>query len=231
MIGNMQMNPTFQFFDDEIVQQAALAVVAEGGSFRLDTVVMHGCRPASSYHRVTKADANVVLEIDGRPALEVVADLLGSDATVGWREYPLFVTLGVNKGDKFGEYDEEAYANRLCMAIDEERRGLIMFEPDLTVGTDVQLMRRSIDFAYIHERAQRLYDRLGDRKPFFALYIDCMGRAGAYCGSAGEEGAEIQTVIGSRMPLLGLYTGVEIGMVAGRQQALDWSGVLCIFSE
>ena len=33
-----------------------------------------------------------------------------------------FVTFGVNKGDKFGEYNEEDYANRLCMAIDRERR-------------------------------------------------------------------------------------------------------------
>lgn len=58
-----------------------------------------------------------------------------------------------------------------------------------------------------------------------------MGRAASYCGSDGEEGAEIQKVIGSRMPLLGMYTGVEIGSVAGRQQPLDWSGVLCVFSE
>jgi len=92
-------------------------------------------------------------------------------------------------------------------------------------------MRRSIDFGYIHSRAQLLYESLGSRTPFLGIYIDCMGRAGSYCGSDGEEGAEIQKVIGSRMPLLGLYTGVEIGSVAGRQQALDWSGVLCVFSE
>lgn len=231
MIGNMQMNPTFQFFDDQVVQQSVMALVAHGASFRLDTTIMHGCKPASSYHTVTKADANVVLEIDDRPALDVVADLLGPESDKDWVQYPLFVTLGVNKGDKFGEYDEEAYANRLCMAVDVERRGLVMFEPDLTPGTDVQLMRRSIDFDYIHGRAQHLYDRLGDRRPFFALYIDCMGRASTYCGSEVEEGAEIQEVIGSRMPLLGMYTGVELGMVMGRQQALDWTGVLCVFSE
>lgn len=53
----------------------------------------------------------------------------------------------------------------------------------------------------------------------------------AVCGSEGEEGAEIQKVIGSAMPLLGIYTGVELGAVSGQQQALDWSGVLCVFSE
>lgn len=231
MIGNIQFNPTFQFFDDHIYQQAAMALLMHGPRFRLDTMIMHGCRPASGYHEITSADRNVVLAIDGRPALDVIAELLGPGSDRGWEDYPLFVTLGVNKGDKFGEYNEEEYANRLCMAVDQERRGLVMFEPDLTPGTEVQLMRRSIDFEYIHARAQRLYEGLGDRTPFLAIYIDCMGRAASYCGSDGEEGAEIQKAIGSRMPLLGMYTGVEVGAMAGRQQALDWSGVLCVFSE
>ena len=231
MIGDMLLRPTFQFIDDRVVQQAALGLVAHGGSVRLDTTIMHGCRPSSSYHTITSADRNVVLEIDGRPALEVIEDLLGSDSDRSWEDYPLFVTLGVNKGDKFGPFDEEAYANRLCMAVDKERKGLVMFEPDLTAGTEVQLMRRSIDFDYIEARAEALLASLDGRTPIFALYIDCMGRASAYCGSEGEEGARVQSVIGSRMPLLGLYSGVELAAVVGRQQALDWTGVLCVFSE
>lgn len=231
MIGNVQFNPTFQFFDDQVVQQAAMALVLHGEGVRLDTAIMHGCKPASSYHTVTKAERNVVLEIDGKPALNMIDEMLGAGTTTNWEDFPLFITLGVNKGDKWGEYNEEEYANRLCMAIDKDRRGLVMFEPDLTPGTDIQLMRRSIDFTYIRDRAQQLYDRLEGRNPFLAIYIDCMGRAAAYCGLEEEEGAEIQKVFGSRMPLFGMYTGVELGEVAGRQQALDWSGVLCVFSE
>ena len=63
------------------------------------------------------------------------------------------------------------------MAIDKDRKGLVMFEPDLTPGTEIQLMRRSMDFSYIRTRAQQLYDRLESRNPFLAIYIDCMGRA------------------------------------------------------
>lgn len=232
MIGNIQFNPTFQIRDDEVMQQAAMALVMHGGGCRLDTTIFHGCKPGSDYHTITKADRNLVLEIDGKPALDMIATMLGPGSDKVLEDYPLFVTLGVNKGNKYGEYKEEEYANRLCMAIDKERRGLVMFEPDLTPGTEVQLMRRSVDFEYIRRRAEALYASLGDRRPFFALYIDCMGRAGAYCGSEQEEGAEIQKAIGSKIPLLGLYTGVELGDVGNaRQQALDWSGVLCVFSE
>ena len=231
MIGNIQFNPTFQFFDDQIVQQAAMGLVLHGKGVRLDTTVMHGCQPASGYHTVTGAERNVVLEIDGKPALDMIDEMLGQGMSKNWEDYPLFITLGVNKGDKFGDYNEENYASRLCMAIDKERKGLVMFEPDLTPGTEIQLMRRSIDFSYIRKRAQQLFSKLEGRRPLLAIYIDCMGRAASYCGSEEEEGAEIQKVFGSQMPLFGMYTGVELGDVAGQQQALDWSGVLCILSE
>ncbi len=229
MIGDWQSNPTYQWFDDRIEQQAAMALVLRGG-VRMDTIIMHGCKPSSGYHTITKAEHNVVLEIDGKRAVDAVADLLG-DAFKSWEECPFFVTLGLNKGDKYGEFKEEEYANRLVMGVDKERGGLMMFEPDLKVGAEVQLMRRSIDFKYMGKRVADLLERVGDRKPFFALYIDCAGRASAYSGTEGEEAEEIQKTIGTKMPLLGMYSGVEIAKVGGDMQALDWTGVLCVFSE
>ena len=38
-------------------------------------------------------------------------------------------------------------------------------------------------------------------------------------------------MIGSVMPLLGMYAGVEIAKVGLEMEALDWTGVLCVFSE
>jgi hypothetical protein len=230
MMGSMQWNPTFQWFDDRIEQHSAMALVLSGAA-RMDTIIMHGCRPAGSYHTITKAEGPLVLEIDGKPALDAIADLLGPDSDKSWEDYPLFVTLGVNKGDKFGQFKDENYANRLVMAIDRERRALVMFENDLKQGFEVQLMRRSIDFDYIGRRTDELLGRLGGRTPFFALYIDCAARASAYCGTEREEAAEVQRVIGSRIPLLGMYAGVEIAKVGGNMQALDWTGVLTVFSE
>jgi hypothetical protein len=207
-----------------------MALVLAGG-VRMDSIIMHGCKPSGAYHTITKAEGNTILEMGGRPALEVVGELLGAESDQSWEEYPLFVTLGLNRGDKFGEFKEENYANRLCMAIDKERRALIMFEPDLITGSEVRLMRRSIDFEYIGLRAHQLYDRIAGRKPFLAIYIDCAARASAYCGTEHEEAEEVQRVIGSQMPLLGMYSGVEIAKVGANMQALDWTGVLCVLSE
>jgi hypothetical protein len=164
MFGDFQWNPTYQWFDDRIEQQTAMALVLSG-NIRMDTIILHGCKPSSDYHTITKTDGNVVLEIDGRTAVETIGEMLGPNADMSWEDYPLFITLGVNKGEKFGPFKEEEYANRLCMSVDKERGGLVMFEPDLIEGSEVQLMRRSLDFDYIGNRADDLLKKIGDRKP------------------------------------------------------------------
>jgi hypothetical protein len=230
----MQANPSDLWLDDRIEQGAAMALVLSG-EVRLDAVIMHGCKPASGYHTITRAEGNTIYEIDGRPALDRIAEILGPESTMTWETFPLFLTLGVNRGDKDGEFREEDYANRVCMGIDREQRALLMFEPDLETGTEVQLMRRTIDSdhtsEYIGRRTKELLERVGNRRPFLALYIDCGARASVYCGSEREEAEEVQKAIGPALPLLGLYSGVEIARVGDRMQALDWTGVLCVFSE
>lgn len=234
LLGDMQFNPTNQWYGNRVVSQSAMALVMSGGA-RLDTVIMHGCKPAGQYRTVTKVDGPVILEIDGKPAVKAIAEMLGPDSEKTWKDYPLFITLGWNKGDKYADFQEENYANRLCIAIDQERGGLVMLEDDIQAGVEVQLMRRNTsDFAYIRQRSEELLKSIEaeGRKPFLAYYIDCAGRASAYCGSDREEAAEIQAVVGNRVPLLGMYSGVELAKIGQTDMmALDWTGILAILSE
>ena len=230
LMGSMQWNPGFQWFDDRIEQHNAMALVFHGG-VRMDATIIHGCKPSSVYHTITKADHNVVLELDGEPILDVVARLSGSADASDWRDYPLFITLGINNGERFGEYREDDYAVRLCMDVDMERRGLVFFGDDLQAGTVVQLMRRSIDYEYIRQRAEALLGGLDGRRPFLALYLDCAGRASAFCGSDREEAEEVQKAVGPNMPLLGWYVGCEIAKAGSVMQSHNWTGILCVLSE
>ncbi len=244
-IGDMQLQPTFQWYDQQVVEQSAMALHFTG--CRMDTIIMHGCKPAGRYYQITKTDGPVVLEIDNRPALQVVHEMLGPDSGLTHEDYSFFITLGVNKGDRYGTFREDDYANRMCIGVDEGRQGLIMFEDDLTPGMHVQLMRRAMDFSYIGPRTNELLKRAlgtgesgmgtssshagGARRALFAFYIDCAGRAGAYCGMDAEDAVEVQKALPKEIPLLGVYSGVEIAKVGGQPQALDWTGVLCLFSE
>jgi small ligand-binding sensory domain FIST len=145
-------------------------------------------------------------------------------------EFAFYVMLGVNEGDPWEPYREENYSNYLCLRADVKRGQLIMFEPGLVAGSRFQLMSRSHDFAYIERKVDELFQRIGDEAPLFALYINCAGRAGAYAGIEDEDAFFVQRSIKGRAPLLGFYSGVEIGPVRGEVRSMDWTGVLSLFT-
>jgi hypothetical protein len=230
LLSDMQLSTTYQFYNNEVRTQNAVAVLITG-KCKMHTTIMHGCRPSGSYHTITKAQGPVVSEIDGRPALEVIDELMGSNHNIPWKDFALFVTLGLNRGDKFSPFNEKDYANRLTLAVDEESKSLIMFEPDLKAGDEFQLMRRSVDLAYIQSGIDELRTQMNGTKPFFSFYINCAGRAKPYSGGAFEDAEEVQKALGTELPLMGFYSGVEVASINGRLQPLDWTGVLCMLNE
>jgi len=57
-----------------------------------------------------------------------------------------------------------------------------------------------------------------------------LGRIKKIFGTEKEEAQEIQEALGNDVPLLGIYSGVEIAKVNNKIMPLDWTGVLCVFS-
>lgn len=213
---------------ESIIGEHHALALAFGGEVRIDSVIMHGCHPATGYYTITKADRQTILEINGQPAIEFLDSLLGPE--IRPEQYPFFLILGVNSGDRWGEFDENNYANRLCLGLDTDRGGIVMFEPDMVAGTEFQIMYRSMDTSYMAPRIEELFTNLKGRKPVFAMYIDCAGRAAGYAGMDLEDAPVVQKTVNERVPLLGIYTGVEIASVAGKPRGLDWTGVFCLFS-
>ena len=229
LLTDMQLNSTYQFYNNEVRQQNVVAVLISG-KCSMHTTIMHGCKPASAYHTITKAEGPVIFEIDSRPALEVIDELLGNNHSLQWKDYSLFVTLGVNTGEKFGVFDEKEYANRLLLAVDIPTKSLIMFEPDLKTGDEVQLMQRSVNLDYIQLGIDDIKSKLDGEKPIFSFYINCAGRAKPYAGGEFEDAEAVQQGVAEN-PLMGIYSGVEVAKVKGKLKPLDWTGVLSILSE
>jgi hypothetical protein len=230
LLADMELSTTtYQFFKNEVLSQNATAVLI-GGKCSMNTTIVHGCKPASAYLTITKAEGPVIFEIDNRPALEVIDELLGNNHKLEWKDFSFFVTLGVNRGEKFGVFNESDYANRLLLAVDISTKSLIMFEPDLKTGDEVQLMQRSVNLDYMHAGINNMKLKLVGKKPVFSFYINCAGRAKPYAGGEFEDAEEVQKNIGN-IPFMGFYCGVEVAKVKDNLQALDWTGVLCTISE
>ena len=228
LMGDHICTPTQQWTGDGLSGFNTIAL-AFSGDVRMDSVIMHGCRPATGYYTVTKAHGPVILEINETPAIDFIDGLLGS--AIAPEQYPFFLIFGINHGKRWGEYDEDYYASRLCLGIDRPSGGIVMFEPDMVEGTEFQLMFRSLEHTYIKPKIDRIFDELDGREPVFALYIDCAGRCAGYSGNDVEDAIYLQEAVAGRVPVLGLYTGVEIASIGGRPRGLDWTGVFCLFSQ
>jgi len=249
--GDHVYTQTAQFTGEGMSMHNAMALVF-GDGIHIDSVVLHGCRPGSAYYTVTKADGSVILEINNTPAIKFMDGVLGSGITP--EQYPFFLLFGLNRGTDgirvsdegyvidtpsiSGEGHEDNYVGRLCMGLDYERGGLVMSQPDMVEGTEFQLMYRSFDLEYMKPKIDSLFEQLDGREPVFGMYIDCAGRCSGYGGVDKEDARILQGIIddqviivGKKVPILGIYSSAEIAPVAGRPDALAWTGVFCLFSK
>ncbi len=233
MLRDYQWSGSHVFANDQAMTQHAVGVVISGDC-NVHHAISHGCEPASDYHTITSIDGPIVRELDGRPALDVIEDIIGPGTAKDWQQYSLLVTLGANYGtDPYGDFDENEYVNRLIAAANPEDGSVVLFESDFGPGEKVQVMRRSNEHMLESARgmSSRVLGEMGTSEPFLALYIDCAGRTSGFSGAGAEEGAIVQEMVGARMPLLGFYSGVEIAPFLGGSRALDWTGVLIVLSQ
>ena len=235
LLGSYAFEPTHQFDGFEVVQQHAVGVLLDNRRIA-GMRIMHGCRPLSEeYHTLTRVQGPVILEIDGRPATEVI-DGVANDRS--WRkEKPVNgITLGVNHEKLSGNLREGAFVNRLIAGAMPDGEGILMFEPDLEEGAEILFMQRDgqtmIESAHHNATALVQEALAGHRNPALGLYIDCAGRTAGHSKTATEEAAEVQAVFNHHgIPLLGFYSGVEVAPLLGRSRGLDWTGVLILLAN
>lgn len=235
VVSSFGFGPTRQFCGSYTGAQSVVGVLM-GGDFEPYYRIMHGCAPKDGvYHTITKIDGPVIYELDGRPVVEIIDEMYGSRE---WRtQNPVKrLTLGVNMGERFSEFKEGAYVNRLIAGVLPDGDGIVIFEPDLAEGTETLFMLR--DGNMMIESARRNSKELMEqivsegRRPVFGLYIDCAGRSAGFSDTATEEADEVRDVLNSyNTPLLGFYSGVEVAPLLGKSRGLDWTGVLIVLTE
>jgi hypothetical protein len=153
--------------------------------------------------RITKAHANVLYELDGKPALDLYKRYLGPDAA----ELPgsaLLFPLRIYPAEK----PHQAIV-RTVVGIDEKARTMT-FAGDMPEGHCAQLMRGNFDrliqgAAHAAEQAQGKAE--GER---VALLVSCIGRKLLLGQRIREEVEAVQNVLGRSTHLAGFYSYGEV---------------------
>jgi hypothetical protein len=193
---------TYQYAQDQVLSGGIVGLLL-GGSCSIGVGVEHGFAPISKPRRATRASANILYELDGRPASSVYEDYFGSSVrervrlrgfTRQWIAYPLGIQL-----DSTGQF-----LLRNVMTFGED--GSLVCTGEVTEGSWVQMMLGSKEL--VLEAATRASQEATRhlRSVRFALVFDSVARKRLLGHDALLEIARIRQVIGPSVPLIGCYT-------------------------
>lgn len=221
---NGKAKRTFQFHDDEVMEDGLILVGFSDPSLELVTGVHHGSVPLDSMtFEVTKSDANQVLELDGQPAWPALMSKLGLPAETPAADALPIAGLGEDlNGDESDAYDNPQIL-RVPIKVSEDNQSFYL-PTSVDVGTKYVLMQR--DEKYIFDGLDRLMDRLGTelagRKPIAVFHADCMARGRLMFNRVLKDEiiAKMQYPLCGEevVPWLGIYGFSEYARLAGKNR-------------
>lgn len=178
-----------------------------------------GCTPLRARHVVTECEDNILVTLDGRPALDVfkedVGELLGRDLRRAAEIMHVgFPVRGSDTGD---------YVVRNLLGIDPKNKLIAVGEMPET-GSAVFFCKRDAQTAR-DDLARILADLKREAPaPRGALYFSCVARGEHLFGRRGAELAQIRDAIGE-VPLVGFFCNGEIS----HDRLYGYTGVLTLF--
>ncbi len=179
-----------------------------------------GCTPIASQHRITACQRNILIELDGRPALEVFQQDIGEVLAKDLNRVAGYIFAGLPvPGSDTGDY-----LVRNLIGIDPHR-GLLAIGEQLTPGETLMFCRRDGNSA--REDMRRMLEDIRRRlstPPRGALYYSCLGRGRHQFGDDSQELRLIQGTLGD-LPLAGFFANGEIF----HNRLYGYTGVLSVF--
>jgi len=235
LIGDQNFQPVSMFCGTKTADQCVVGAVING-DFNMQYSIMHGLTPLDGlYHTITEIEGDIIYKVDGNPIVEMIDDLYGNRL---WRnQHPVqLVSIGVNHGKRYSIPQESHFVNRMITGALPDGSGVVLFEPDLEEGTEIQFMLK--DTGEIIDSARKNSTEImrdihsKGNKPVLGFYIDCAGRTALLSNTQSEEAHEVQKVFNQyETPLFGIFSGVEIAPMAGKNRGLDLTGVLLVFTD
>ncbi|MCZ6836950.1 MAG: FIST C-terminal domain-containing protein [Planctomycetota bacterium] len=213
---------------NEQVMNAGGVGVNISGDIGVDFIVSQGCRPIGNPMVITKSENHVILELGGRPAMEMVKKTAESLPD----HEKKMLTHGLLLGTVINEYKDHQgrgdFLIRNVLGFDEKRGGLLAGEQS-NVGQTIQLQVRDAKTA--SEDLQLLLDAQQlHQPPFGALLFTCNGRGQRLFGKPNHDLEMIHNRLGD-VPTAGFFCAGEIGPIGDQSFLHGHTASLVVFRE
>ena len=221
---------TFQLCGDTVSNNAVCGLLLSG-QFHHSTSIAQACQPIGPVHTVTESHQNLLLELDGRPAFEVFAEVVRKPLVDDLRRAAAFVFVGLPVDSERQHLARGEYVVRNIVGFDP-KQGVVAVADEIRQGQKMVFTLRSGDGARedlkvtLAEQA-RAWE---GHPPSFGLYINCLGRGSGLYGFPDLDTSYIKQYFGE-IPLVGFFSGCEIAPIRQQSALHQYSGVLVLVGE
>ena len=186
--------------------------IALKGALRVDVVVSQGCRPVGPPLKVTRAEGNLVFELDGEPAVDRAEAVLRK---LPQAEQALLRNgLYVGRPARSGASGQGDYLIRNLLGADRTRGALAVADV-MTEQEHIRLHVRDAGTA-AEDLEMLLAPQEFDSRAAAALLFACNGRGRGLFGQADCDIGTLQSALGGSIPVGGMFCAGEIGPVGER---------------
>jgi hypothetical protein len=169
-------SPPYQYCDDEVITDGVSYALLSGKA-QAGWAISHGCIPIGGERIVTRSKGNVIYEIDGEPAMEVLKEYLPEHALAedrDWMRYAISLALCFRAPSYM---KDEEYVVRGMPAV-SMADGSITVQTEVSEGTSVWLSSRDKEKISngFDRMAQQIKEQLGGEKPKLVFQFECATR-------------------------------------------------------
>jgi hypothetical protein len=207
--------PTYQYCDDEVVSDG-VAYALLSGKAQAGWAMSHSLIPIGGARTVTRCKGNVIYEIDGKPAAEVLKEYLPEQALAkdeDWLPYSVSLALCFRAPSYI---KDEEHVVRGIPAV-KMADGSITVQTEVSDGTSIWFSSRDKEKVAtgLDRMAAQIKEQLGGEQPKLVFQFDCATRGKMMF----REHEKLQLLkgfrqsVGPEVPWAGLYAFGEIGPV------------------
>ena len=210
----------------EVHSDGAVAVRLRG--VQVLPCVSQGAGPVGPEMTITSAEANVIGQLAGKPAMERLGEVISALPDHERELAAAGVLVGLVIDENRPEYERGDFLVRPIIGADRESGAIAIGEP-VRVGQTVRLQVRDAASADedLREALRAQSQALGSHGAAGALLFTCNGRGSHMFEVPDHDAAAIEDSLG--VPTAGFFCAGEIGPVGGRNFLHGFTATMAVF--
>ncbi len=225
------MNTTYEFSGDRVLSGAVSGLVLHG-NFTHRIGITQGCQPVGVPCTITKAERNIIFELDGEPAFQVLKKQVPRRIVENPQDMQRLLFVGFTPDAKETEIVGGDYLVRNIIGVNPDTE-IIGVAESVKEGQIMTFTVRHPTMARedLKQMLERLVSLRESSKPFkFGFYYSCCARGSSLYGHQGIDTAYITQALGD-IPIIGFFGNSEFAPLRNTNYLFTYTGVLVLISE